>query len=682
MITLRKILHKVLTSYVTATVIAFIIPSVAFAESTNSIMSRLLYLILSLFSWLAGAMGALMGTAIYETVIKMGSYIHKLPAIEIAWGMFRDLGNIFLVFGFIAIGIATILNNASYGAKRALPKLLIVALTLNFSLFVTEFIIDTGNMFATQFYVQINNNKLPTTFSASSEPISNAILNALHVSTVYNTQDSSGLSEYKNTGQAPQDHWFITFFMGILVFIITAFVLGSIAIMLVTRFVVLIFLLIVSPIGFIGLAGIPLLSGYGRKWWRALSDQTLFAPIILLLLLVVVSLVQGGIFGATGSADWAQAIASNKSTGIASLILEFLVVIGLVLASLIIAKSLSGAAAKFATRTSGKVVFGGLGTIGRGTLGWGAQRISNKIQKQKWSRDSLVGRRVAGVFDKTAKSSFDMRASRVGAGIKNIGIDIGTAQKGGYRASEEKETKERVSYGSNLKLSKKEEEQLNEMKVRLNSKTQLYEEKQGSNKEKLDAARTEHAVKLQNIDAAIKNKQDSIISASKIVGGETLVNARKSELEDIKKQRLGEEELFAKTVSESKKVMGSDKRTSSDDIKKLAEEIKNYSRRPQEQYAKSTESKNITAIADAGLGATIGAAIGTAIAPGLGTAVGVAVGGSVGGVIGKKFGSEMRRKAAVEVRREAVKSKNDHILDMINQAIKDPEPEQKSEDKK
>ena len=92
-----------------------------------------------------------------------GDYVNNLSAVGVTWRILRDLGNIIIIFGFLAIGITTILNVNWYGGKmKMLPMLLVSAVFLNFSLFITEAVIDTGNLFATQFYTQINGGVSPT----------------------------------------------------------------------------------------------------------------------------------------------------------------------------------------------------------------------------------------------------------------------------------------------------------------------------------------------------------------------------------------------------------------------------------------------------------------------------------------------------------------------------------------
>ena len=70
------------------------------------------------------------------------------PIIVEVWTMFRDAANVFFIFTLLVIAIATILRLESYGIKRLLPTIIIVALFINFSLLVTQYIIYPANWLA------------------------------------------------------------------------------------------------------------------------------------------------------------------------------------------------------------------------------------------------------------------------------------------------------------------------------------------------------------------------------------------------------------------------------------------------------------------------------------------------------------------------------------------------------
>ena len=121
--------------------------------SLNGVMAY----IVQLFAWLLGVAITTLDYAVLFTVVKMGDYVNNLSAVGITWQIMRDIGNIFIIFGFLAIGICVILDVKWYGGGfKMLPMLLVAAIFLNFSLFISQAVVDTGNLFATQFYTQIN----------------------------------------------------------------------------------------------------------------------------------------------------------------------------------------------------------------------------------------------------------------------------------------------------------------------------------------------------------------------------------------------------------------------------------------------------------------------------------------------------------------------------------------------
>jgi len=64
-----------------------------------------------------------------------------------AWGMVRDFSNMFFVLIFVAIGIATALRIKEYEIKKTLPRLLGVAVLINFSPVICGLVIDAANIF-------------------------------------------------------------------------------------------------------------------------------------------------------------------------------------------------------------------------------------------------------------------------------------------------------------------------------------------------------------------------------------------------------------------------------------------------------------------------------------------------------------------------------------------------------
>lgn len=410
---------------------------------TASQFGKVMTWIMSLFAWLVGVAALLLNYAVYYTVVTMGDFVHNLSAVGITWRILRDIGNIMLIFGFLCVGITTILNVDWYGfTTKMLPMLLLSAVFLNFSLFLTEAIVDTGNLFATQFYKQINGGVMPTRESLSNvtvgtwgsgnlgnEGISNKIMGQLGLQTLYNVGQVNGKSlEAGNT-------WLVGF-LGIILFLITAFVLFSLAFVLIARFVILLFLIIVSPIGWAALA-IPKLRNVSDRWWSELAEQTITAPVLLLCLYIALAVITDAQFltglcspdtpGGACTKDWLGFVSGNSYAGFASMILSFLVAMGLLLAVVIISKKLSAFGGDWATKMGSRLSFGAASLGMRATLGSTGNLLASK-RMQSWARRggatglALKGVVLAGKGLRSAK--YDVRNTGALQSVPLVGSNV------------------------------------------------------------------------------------------------------------------------------------------------------------------------------------------------------------------------------------------------------------------
>lgn len=416
--------------------------------------------IMKLFAWLVGVAAITLDNAVYYTVVTMGDYVKNLAAVGVTWRILRDIGNILLIFGFLAVGITTILNVDWYGGgKKMLPMMLVAAVFLNFSLFISEAIIDTGNLFATQFYTQINGGnpagaKNFDLVSISNDGISNKIMAQLGLQGIYGAALSPNTEIFK-----AGNSWIIGF-MGIILFIVTAFVMFSLAFVLIARFVALIFLIIVAPIGFAGLA-VPGFAARAKQYWTTLFEQTITAPILLLMLYIALAVITDAKFmtgfgSSSNSSGWTgyirDATGTANLTGFAGLLLSFLVAMGLLLAVTVYAKRWSAFGGDWATRTAGKLTFGATAWTGRTTAGWGANRAAKYLRGTWVGRTPLVGTGLVKGLDRVAGGSFDLRGTDA---LKKMpfgsSIDVGTAQKGGYKADLKSRIESRTKYAGELR---------------------------------------------------------------------------------------------------------------------------------------------------------------------------------------------------------------------------------------
>jgi hypothetical protein len=409
----------------------------------NSIMSY----IVQIFAWLLGIAIVALNYAVYYTVITMGDYVRNLNAVGVTWTILRDLGNILLIFGFLAVGITTILGTDAYGFKKLLPKLLMAAVLLNFSLFITEAVIDAGNLFATQFYKQINGGQMPTPDTLTNRGLADKVMAQLGFATLYD-----GVREQKNNEAIAlvKSNPLLIGFLSILLFIITAFVFFTLALILVARFVILILLIILAPLGFAGWAW-PQLAGVTKKYWDKLFEQTITAPVLFLMLYVSLAIIMDkGFLRASGQLNW-LGLLDGKGTNIAGFggtVISFLVAMGLLLFVVVMAKNLSATGAGWATGMAGKLSFGAVGLAGRYSVGLGSNWAAKRLRSTKLARIPLVGTGAVKGLEKLAGSNFDARGVKM---FKTAGINVGDAHKGGYKDDLKKKIESRTKYAADLK---------------------------------------------------------------------------------------------------------------------------------------------------------------------------------------------------------------------------------------
>ncbi len=395
--------------------------------------------ILNMASALTDLGGRLLDAALQYLVFGMGAQINNSTfgsTIDTMWTLIRDICNLAFIFGFIYVGIRTILDPDSVDPKRFLSKIIIGALLINFSLFFVKIIIDFSNFTALKIY---------TAMASESGSISGTITNMLGIVTFYKI-DGSTLANLTGGG----NFWF--FPMAAIFLITTAFVFIAASILLVTRFVGLILIMVFSPILFAATV-FPATEKYATDLWHKLFGYAFFAPAYLLLTLVSISLLQGlGIKPPDGT--FVNAL-THKGVGSFNVILNFAIVIFTMISSLTIAQKL-GVAGADAVVTKTKQVIGGAtvglaARAGRGTFGKFASRMAdNDNLKDLAAQRGFAGwraRQQLKVYRAGADANFDAR------GIGGVGgkLGVGEGRKGGYdtvkKEVQEKEEKFAKSLG-------------------------------------------------------------------------------------------------------------------------------------------------------------------------------------------------------------------------------------------
>lgn len=409
-------------------------------------------LILKISSLLTYLAGGILNFAIKYTVVDMSDHIDGTGSINVAWSAIRDVANMAFIFILLWAAIQTVLGIGKDN-KNLIVKVVLVAIFINFSLFATKLIIDAANVFAIYFYDAIAPGALDV---IATTGLSDRLMNTFNLQSIWDATEA-GLDGSK---------LLIIGVMGTVVTLIAAFVFFAIAIMFVIRFVVLIFVLILSPLAFLSFI-LPELDDKRKQWWAALTSQAFFAPVFFLLIWIVI-VVSNGLFEGGGNMATALTGVVNESgelqapsVGDLGILMNFIVLIVMLIASLIIAKDISSKAGpavqkatKWLTGLAGGTTFGLAATAGRRTIG----RAGQAVAESKFLQDrpeSRAARLALAAGRKTGSASFDVRGSR---GFKDISEATGINKdfglpggKGGYEKAEEEKEKRRFKEADRYK---------------------------------------------------------------------------------------------------------------------------------------------------------------------------------------------------------------------------------------
>jgi len=357
-----------------------------------------------------------------------GDGFHAMTgSIQGVWVLVRDTANLFFIFMLLYLAIQQIIFGSF--KKEVLTSIIISAVLINFSLFLTNIVIDASNMAATSLYNQI-------TLSASSTPsgainnlvkgigsgaigaastidLSGKVMDGLGLVTIFdinndrtnkaNTDLTKTLSGITGVGA------FITSFFKLIMFLITTFVFLALAGLLIGRFIMLVLLMATAPIGFLGSEVVPGIGEYAQKWRTTLTNECLVAPIFMFFMLLTIRL--------------SQVLVATKETNPMILFFNFYLVAWLLLKTVSITKKFSGPLGDYFTKiasmaTGAALTYttGGTAAIMRQTIGRGASEVSNSAWGTRLEALSHVGGAWGGLakmantgIKKTASSTFDMK---------------------------------------------------------------------------------------------------------------------------------------------------------------------------------------------------------------------------------------------------------------------------------
>lgn len=346
--------------------------------------------VLGMFSWVAQKI-FMLGGMLIELAMRLNNNILD-PNANIflfkGWTVLVNVADLALVISLIIIAFATMLDSQTYGMKKALPRLIIIALLVNFSLVIPGVFIDIAGM-VTEFFVEQS--------GLSGSNVSSALAGAFDISGFLSTQNAgtfTAAAEKLTAGTLSLvgSMVFITIFT-----LVGAVILLTIAIMLFVRFFMLSFMLVLTPVIFVAWI-FPGTKKHWDKWWNDFVRWTMFPPVMIFFMwLSLTSLnafrnsVPSGQEAGTAAYAFGQGMAFNLSS-----VVQMAMAVMFLMMSLIAANGISINGAK-----GGKDMIGNITNWGRGRIdkmGAYGKREAERAGRRAVARPvAAIGRRAAAM---------------------------------------------------------------------------------------------------------------------------------------------------------------------------------------------------------------------------------------------------------------------------------------------
>jgi|GEM_PF-3151283 len=220
-----------------------------------------------------------------------------LKAIDTVWKAMRDLSNMFFIVVLLIVAVGTMLRIEKYNYKQLLPKLLIMAVLINFSRTIAGFFIDISQVIMLTFFDSINNDgagagtgNFQLLFAIGWDQLQ------LSAAAFWSFFDTS--IEGPMLVVAAQ-------IMSFMYLVTGTTMMFTILGMLVFRIVALWVLIMFSPLAFF-LSTFPQGEEYSGMWWKQFSSNVIIGPVLAFFLWLALLVNQDADYskatGATGGA--------------------------------------------------------------------------------------------------------------------------------------------------------------------------------------------------------------------------------------------------------------------------------------------------------------------------------------------------------------------------------------------
>lgn len=326
--------------------------------------------------WAGSVVGGLIGVFIWalgkilvitiQALIIIASYQHFVDsqAVMEGWRIVRDLANMFFVVILLIIAFSTILHLENFSYKKWLPKLILMAILINFSKTICGLLIDVAQVVMLTF------------------------VNAFKDVAGGNFVELLGIKEIVTLSTDTDNIGFFTivsaYILGLIYMIVALVVIVTMMAMLAMRLVMIWIYVVLSPLAYL-LSAFPGGAQYASQWWKEFISNLIVGPVIAFFIwLSFAALQTGSDLDIVSNSQNANSLAEEESEAMhssagedkpvagteaskPSVLIKFVIGIGMLIGGLKIAQQVGGSAGSIAGKGMSKL--SKLGAVGAGAVG-------------------------------------------------------------------------------------------------------------------------------------------------------------------------------------------------------------------------------------------------------------------------------------------------------------------------
>jgi len=304
------------------------------------------------------------------------SFVNNAQVKE-GWIVVRDICNMFFILILLFIAFAVILRMESYSIKKSLPKLLIMAVLINFSRTICGIMIDFSQIIMLTFIGPITQGSGNFSSMLSMDDFLTAV-----ASENYQSMNISQTATY--------------YIIAVIFMMISCVVLLAILIAFVIRIVMLWIYIVLSPLAFL-LSSFPGGQRYAGQYWGEFTKYLINGPVLAFFLWLSLYIMGNLDTSQIGSAFADAPVAILQGENFA----RFVMAIGMLVGGLTVSAQIGGIGSSWGSSMVSNIKNKGIGVAKR-VSGYDAvaDRTKAYFAMRKSARDEKIRADVAGFTDR------------------------------------------------------------------------------------------------------------------------------------------------------------------------------------------------------------------------------------------------------------------------------------------